>query len=108
VGRCVFLDLCAGPHAMTEDHGLFVHLNADGDVLVSRDFEALVIMKMDEFVVANAMAIVVMETKERSMLVMTERLDFGAGQLVGLEVVELAVDVNGDGGLHDASSHEAA
>jgi len=63
VGRCVFLDLCAGPHAMTEDHGLFVHLNADGDVLVSRDFEA---------------------------------------------VVELAVDVNGDGGLHDASSHEAA
>jgi hypothetical protein len=105
---CVFFDLSARPLAMMEEDSLFVHFDTNGHVSVRYDFEALVVVKLDEFVVGDMAAFAIVKTEEYAVFVMTERFNFDAGQFVNVDVVGMAVDIDGDGRVHDAPFSESA
>jgi len=103
------LDLGARAGAVVDDHRLFVHFDANGDVLFRLDFEPLAVVELDDLVVGDGLAVAVLafEPKQRAVLVVAERLDLRARQGLIVEVVGMAVDVDGDGRVRDASSRIA-
>jgi hypothetical protein len=96
------LDL--GAHALTMVDGEVGAVDIDRDVDALFDDEALVFMKMDDFMILDPVTFFTVDAEQDAALFVDEGFDFGTGAGLVVNVVRVTVDFDLDGRVHDVLS----